>query len=507
MISDTLMGSFIWLLGLAVGSFLNVVLYRLPVGLSVGKPARSFCPRCKAAIRWYDNLPVLSWLLLRARCRNCQVPISVQYPLVEAVTGLAFVTTYHLLFVSQTRVGIDPSVNWPTDAPLLLAWLVLVAALVACSGMDLVSYMVDTRITDFAMYAGIVLYACWPRACFLQSTAAGPSAAAALAAFVVSGVLLLRASRKQLALEGAEKDSASDESEPDSGALTGDNSGPASKPTSAGVGAIAIAVFVGLSIWLLVTMINGSAGHAPPAAEPAVPAALLALFAATVIIGGQRRDVDAELHEAIEEEAPEARRLALRELRWLAGPMLAAAVAYGLVANVAAVNELWRGAILWPSSSSFAPLGGAAYAIHGAMVGAAAGWALRIVFTLVFGREAFGVGDIYILAAAGAAGGWDIVLLGLLFSVGIAMAGWLAGLLLKSTSMIPFGPWLAIGFVAALWLNKPSAIVLSRYGDDIRVAWEMQPKLVFMGIGLMLVGSMFAVVIARLVRHFVEPKP
>ena len=138
---------------------------------------------------------------------------------------------------------------------------------------------------------------------------------------------------------------------------------------------------------------------------------------------------------------------------------------------------------------------------------AAAGWALRIVFTLVFGREAFGVGDIYILAAAGAAGGWDIVLLGLLFSVGIAMAGWLAGLLLKSSSMIPFGPWLAIGFVTALWLNKPSAIVLGRYADDIRIAWETQPNLVFMGIGLMLVGSVFAVVIARVVRHFVEPKP
>ena len=123
--------------------------------------------------------------------------------------------------------------------------------------MDLVSYMVDTRITDFAMYSGIMLYACWPRAGFLQSTAAGPAAAAALAAFVVSGVLLLRTSRKQLALDTEEEDAVPDES------------GPASKPTSAGVGAIAVVVFIGLSVWLLVTMANGSAAHAPAAGSPA----------------------------------------------------------------------------------------------------------------------------------------------------------------------------------------------------------------------------------------------
>jgi leader peptidase (prepilin peptidase)/N-methyltransferase len=69
------------------GSFLNVVVYRLPRGQSLVRP-RSRCPRCSAPIAWYDNVPVLSWLVLRGRCRSCAAPISARYPLVEAATAL-----------------------------------------------------------------------------------------------------------------------------------------------------------------------------------------------------------------------------------------------------------------------------------------------------------------------------------------------------------------------------------------------------------------------------------
>ncbi len=75
-------------LGAVVGSFLNVVVARVPRGESVVSP-RSRCPRCSAAIAWYDNVPVLSWMLLRARCRACGAPISWRYPLVEALAGAA----------------------------------------------------------------------------------------------------------------------------------------------------------------------------------------------------------------------------------------------------------------------------------------------------------------------------------------------------------------------------------------------------------------------------------
>lgn len=74
------------LFGLAIGSFLNVVIVRLPVGQSLWAP-RSACPRCGEVIAWYDNVPLLSFALLRARCRRCRGPISWRYPAVEAVTG------------------------------------------------------------------------------------------------------------------------------------------------------------------------------------------------------------------------------------------------------------------------------------------------------------------------------------------------------------------------------------------------------------------------------------
>jgi leader peptidase (prepilin peptidase) / N-methyltransferase len=73
--------------GAIFGSFLNVVAYRLPRGESLSRP-RSRCPQCQTQIRAYDNIPVLSWLALRGRCRTCRTPISARYPLVEAMTGL-----------------------------------------------------------------------------------------------------------------------------------------------------------------------------------------------------------------------------------------------------------------------------------------------------------------------------------------------------------------------------------------------------------------------------------
>jgi leader peptidase (prepilin peptidase)/N-methyltransferase len=78
------------LAGLLIGSFLNVCIYRFPRDLSVVSPARSFCPDCEQPVAWYDNIPILSYLLLRGRCRRCAKPIPLRYLVVEALTGVLF---------------------------------------------------------------------------------------------------------------------------------------------------------------------------------------------------------------------------------------------------------------------------------------------------------------------------------------------------------------------------------------------------------------------------------
>ena len=87
--STDALAAILGVLGLLIGSFLNVVIYRVPRGMSLVRPGSS-CPSCGAPIRWFDNVPVLSWIALRGRCRRCRRPISLRYPLVELATGAIF---------------------------------------------------------------------------------------------------------------------------------------------------------------------------------------------------------------------------------------------------------------------------------------------------------------------------------------------------------------------------------------------------------------------------------
>ena len=497
-------GLLVFLLGLCIGSFLNVVVYRLPRGLKISQPVWSFCPDCQTTLRWYDNIPIVSWLLLRARCRYCGKPISSQYPLVEAITGLAFVLTYFLLFVVHARfvsvseygtIGVQPI--WPRDAALLLAWLVLITVLIACSSMDLILYIIDTRATDVALFAGIVGYALWPAPAAFDERAASPGAAGAVAAAVISVIMIWLSNRAHPGQDPKE-------SSPEENLVAPQPLTPTAADRAATV--LAILLFIALAVWILFSMSGSSIGGMPSLQRYLVPAALIAFFVAMVLTGGQSRPIDDELHATLEAEAPEARRTALRECAWLMPATIGGVIAYLLVQLVPAVGDLWAATISWQPFGDFAPLGGIAFSLHGAVVAAAAGWFIRIFFTFAFGREAFGTGDIYILAAAGAVGGWDIALLGFLLSVPIALAGWILSLILKRTGMIPFGPPLAIGFLAALWLNRPAAVIAENYRRVLEEAWTDRRGVVLMGIGLLLVVLPVSIIIARLIRRLIEPQ-
>src|SRR4051812_13395097 len=153
---------FFFALGACVGSFLNVVVWRLPRGESLVTPP-SHCPKCNTPLKWYDNLPVIGWLKLAGKCRYCKAPISPRYPIVEAVTGLLFVFYYVMFFMMQVgpcaahpvlvedpllgslRSGprlLDFRVDWA----IYLLYMALVAGLLASSLIDAELFIIPVEI-------------------------------------------------------------------------------------------------------------------------------------------------------------------------------------------------------------------------------------------------------------------------------------------------------------------------------------------------------------------------
>ncbi len=119
---------FFFFTGLAIGSFLNALVYRLHGGISI--LGRSFCPKCRKKIAWFDNIPLVSFLLLRGRCRVCQKPISFRYPTIEFITGLTYVAV-GLTFFSPYQ-----NTTWIETG----GYLIILSFLIAVAAYDL-SYM------------------------------------------------------------------------------------------------------------------------------------------------------------------------------------------------------------------------------------------------------------------------------------------------------------------------------------------------------------------------------
>jgi leader peptidase (prepilin peptidase)/N-methyltransferase len=134
-----LFSAFAFVLGAAIGSFLNVCIYRLPREISVNKPRRSFCPNCKVPIPWYQNLPLISWVVLRGRCANCGSRITFRYLGVELITALLFLAVW-LIFPWQTAI----------------AYWVFVSILIVATFVDLEHFIIPDEVTIGGTIAGIV---------------------------------------------------------------------------------------------------------------------------------------------------------------------------------------------------------------------------------------------------------------------------------------------------------------------------------------------------------------
>lgn len=136
-----------FVLGCIVGSFLNVCIHRLPLGMSVVTPP-SHCPHCKYSIPWYLNIPLVTWVALRGRCKNCGAPISARYFLVELLTGLAFLGGW-------LEFG-DPLHEYHS-MPLALVYAVFLAGLIAATFIDFEHFIIPDEITLGGMAAGLIV--------------------------------------------------------------------------------------------------------------------------------------------------------------------------------------------------------------------------------------------------------------------------------------------------------------------------------------------------------------
>lgn len=146
--------------GLIFGSFFNVCIYRLPISKPLGK--RSECPECGAMIKWYDNVPVVSFIVLRRRCRSCGLPISWRYPLVELTTAGLFVLVY---WWSRAIMPAEMGLSGPRPViPELFIGLVLVSVLIIATVVDLYYFIIPNEviypgiIVMFLLVTGIAIY-------------------------------------------------------------------------------------------------------------------------------------------------------------------------------------------------------------------------------------------------------------------------------------------------------------------------------------------------------------
>jgi prepilin signal peptidase PulO-like enzyme (type II secretory pathway) len=175
--------AWMFVIGSVIGSFLNVVIYRLPRGMSLLHPASS-CPQCGHVIRWFDNVPILGWLWLRGRCRDCKAKISIRYPIVEAATAVIFVALAYTAVVApysaalrKTQVAAEAAPPQPRGAQAEEAspsiptdrffatyayHLVLLCALLAAALIDFDGQKLPRRLITWPSGVGILWAVYWP---------------------------------------------------------------------------------------------------------------------------------------------------------------------------------------------------------------------------------------------------------------------------------------------------------------------------------------------------------
>ncbi|MDA1007764.1 MAG: prepilin peptidase [Planctomycetota bacterium] len=378
---------FVFCFGAAVGSFVNVLAGRIPIGMSVVRPP-SRCPSCGSQLKWFENLPVIGWIMLRGHCRTCKLPISVQYPVIEVLVGVVICAVFALHYdsipstwLAQGESNWWRNVGFLSSLPAFGAFVVLIACLTAAALIDARTFLVPMSLTRFALGAGVVGWT-------LQAIIA-PGSPAFWPPIPVPYGALMTAS------------------------------------LGAGIGLIAANVLLAKGV-------------------------LRRSFA----------DYESYLtdHPTLTDYPHSRREMGPEAL------FCGVVIAFGLV-----------GYFLDPTLSPMLqhPLWQVLASVSGGIViGGGIVWAARILGTLGFGREAMGLGDVHLMAAAGAVLGWRDPAVAFLLAPFPAL-GWIifSRIISRGGSRreLPFGPHLVIAIVLVL-VFRPVLIDLGQ------LLWWIPPE-------------------------------
>ena len=363
MIPDWYWLIFLFALGCCIGSFLNVVIYRLPKDLSLVTP-RSACPACDKPIAFYDNIPLLSWLALGAKCRNCKAPISARYFTIELITGVLFAGLYFLYFMSPARNGIGTftSGGWL----VYLVHIMLLASLLAASAIDLELWVIPLAVCWFVTAVGII--------------------GSAVAGWIIVPADIVTYDLFPVA--------------------------------SARTGVLAAGGAVGLAISILF-----------------------------LVLGLVKRSYDTpNTSEADEQQEEDFNHRAemLKELVFLLPIILCSAIALCIYKTCQPFADWWIDLLQVPA------VGGLAGSIYGYFIGGVVVWATRILGTFAFGKEAMGLGDVHLMAAAGAVIGPALVVVAFFLAPFSGLIWACFQMFFKKTRQIPYGPFLSLGVFAVM---------------------------------------------------------
>lgn len=473
--------AFIFAFGACMGSLINVLVYRLPRGLSVVTPP-SACPSCGTKLTWRENIPIFGWLILRGKCRFCKSAISPEYPLVEAFTA-ALVTAFFVLYWQIDRnfhwLGINwiairpdwmtpssPAQIWPTFAMLVL----LLGSLVAMTLVDAKTFTIPLQLPWFIAVMGVVVHTAhaawvqfrvgklwrhavdWDWVIPTPSVGVSPGgsgwwwAGACVGAMVGLGVsMLLVRSRlisrsyldydewetKELAARGITREQ-----------LEGDDDRPTDwrlvlTRTVLGMGVVLAAAVVG---YFVAKAAGGPAWAGPLAGVLVGP--LVAGVIVRIALPGPPKGPEPEptIAPDLWIAYPHARREALKEFVFLSPP-----VCLGALCGWLAAKGLGDQALpLWLAALTGALMG---YLIGGVVV-----WAVRIGGTLAFNKDAMGMGDVHMVAGIGACLGWVDATLAFFGAAFVGLYWWFAQRTWtgRAGRAMPYGPFIAVAAVLVI---------------------------------------------------------